>query len=156
VRCEHPTRGLLEPEQFIATAKEITETSAVQTPLAPLVELTRLGVGLALDDFGTGFSSLERGSALAADRHAEDRSLVRRGPRSRARRHRDRRSGDRSGEGPRHRSPRGSSTARSCSRSGGSAAHAARASTSGRPLEAETLDGLLGSPMPDEAVSRVA
>jgi EAL domain-containing protein (putative c-di-GMP-specific phosphodiesterase class I) len=85
-RCE----GLgLTPDQIIC---ELTETSAMEDPVASLGSLTRLrmkGVHLSIDDLGTGFSSLlllvrlpfselkvDKSFVISASRSAESRQVI--------------------------------------------------------------------------------
>ena len=79
----------LAPEQIIC---ELTETSAMEDPVASLGALTRLrmkGVHLSIDDLGTGFSSLlqlvrlpfselkvDKSFVISASRSAESRQVI--------------------------------------------------------------------------------
>lgn len=79
----------LAPEQIIC---ELTETSAMEDPVASLGSLTRLrmkGVHLSIDDLGTGFSSLlqlvrlpfselkvDKSFVISASRSSESRQVI--------------------------------------------------------------------------------
>ncbi len=88
--CERCKALGVDPARVIL---ELTETSAMEDPVASLDTLTRLrmrGFQLSLDDFGTGFSSMlqlvrlpfseikvDKSFVMAVTRSAESRSVVR-------------------------------------------------------------------------------
>jgi len=88
--CERCKALAVDPARVIF---ELTETSAMEDPVASLDTLTRLrmrGFQLSLDDFGTGFSSMlqlvrlpfseikvDKSFVMAITRSAESRSVVR-------------------------------------------------------------------------------
>jgi diguanylate cyclase (GGDEF)-like protein/PAS domain S-box-containing protein len=106
VRWEHPTMGLLMPDEFIPLAEEsgmiveidqwimstamkqfsqwyieleITEGQMMKRPeevITKLNQINTLGIGISIDDFGTGYSSLSLLKRLPINRLKIDRSFV--------------------------------------------------------------------------------
>ena len=87
---EHCRRSCLDPNSLVF---ELTETSAMEDPVASLDLLTRLrmkGFQLSIDDFGTGYSSMlqlvrlpfseikvDKSFVMAASRSEESRTVIR-------------------------------------------------------------------------------